>query len=151
MASPQVGTGMLEDNVFVRDDWLSNSTNQNTLVKFLKASFQGWIYCRDHASDCVKIVLKNGPALPGGHQRWQMNEINALIWPNKLGIGIADPAAFNRTAQIAQQFNVIKNAPSGAYRVDLAKAAVAQLKAQGVDVYGKKWKKAKIKVTESGK
>ena len=30
-------------------------------------------------------------------------------------------------------------------------AAVAQLKAQGVDVYGKKWKKAKVKVTEGGK
>ena len=96
-------------------------------------------------------MLKNGPALPGGHQKWQMNEINALIWPNKLGIGIADPAAFNRTAKIAQQFKVIKQAPSGAYRVDLAKAAVAQLKAQGVDVYGKKWKKAKVKVTEGGK
>jgi NitT/TauT family transport system substrate-binding protein len=99
----------------------------------------------------VKIVLKNGPALGNGHQRWQMNEINALIWPNKLGIGVTDPKAFNRTASIAKQFGVIKNSPSGAYRTDLAKAAVAQLKAQGVDVYGKKWKKAKIKVTENGK
>jgi hypothetical protein len=80
-----------------------------------------------------------------------MNEINALIWPSKLGIGITSPTAFNRTAKIAQQFKVIKKAPSGAYRVDLAKAAVAQLKAQGVDVYGKKWKKAKVKVTEGGK
>ena len=65
-----------------------------------------------------------------------MNEINALIWPNKLGIGIMDPKAFSRTAAIAQQFGIIKNAPSGAYRTDLAKAAVAQLKAQGVDVFG---------------
>jgi NitT/TauT family transport system substrate-binding protein len=96
-------------------------------------------------------VLKNGPALPGGHQKWQMNEINALIWPNKLGIGIADPKAFNRTAKIAQQFKIINKAPSGAYRVDLARAAVRQLQAQGVDVYGKKWKKANVKVTEGGK
>ncbi|TML88663.1 MAG: ABC transporter substrate-binding protein [Actinobacteria bacterium] len=125
----------------------------NELAQVLesKNSFKGWIYCRDHAGDCVKIVLKNGPALPGGHQKWQMNEINALIWPSKLGIGITSPTAFSRTAKIAQQFKVINNAPSGAYRVDLAKAAVAQLKAQGVDVYGKKWKKAKVKVTEGGK
>ena len=41
-----------------------------------------------------------------------------------------------------------KKAPSGAYRTDLAKAAVAQLKAQGIDVYGKKWKKAKVTLTE---
>ena len=62
-----------------------------------------------------------------------------------------DTKAFNRTARIAQQFKIIKKAPSGAYRTDLAKAAVAQLKAQGVDVYGKKWKKSKIKLNEGGK
>ena len=44
------GTGMLEDNLFTTSKWLSDSTNQATLVKFLKASFQGWIYCRDHVA-----------------------------------------------------------------------------------------------------
>jgi NitT/TauT family transport system substrate-binding protein len=150
-AAKGAGTSMLEDNVFVRDDWIKSKKNQATAIKFLAASFGGWIYCRDHWRDCVKIVLKNGPALPSGHQTWQMNEINALIWPNKLGIGIMAPKAFDRTASIAQQFKVINNAPSGAYRTDLAKAAVAQLKAHHVDVYGKKWKKAKVKVTEGGK
>src|SRR5256885_8170910 len=43
---------------------------------------------RSHASDCVNIVLQQGPTLLKGHQAWQMNEINALIWPNKLGIGV---------------------------------------------------------------
>jgi NitT/TauT family transport system substrate-binding protein len=150
-AAKGAGTSMLEDNVFVRDDWIKDKKNQAIAKKFLAASFKGWIYCRDHATDCVNIVLKNGPALPGGHQKWMMNEINALIWPNKLGIGIMDPKAFNRTASIAKQFGVIKNAPSGAYRTDLAKAAVAQLKSQGVDVFGKRWKKAKIKITAGGK
>ena len=37
-------------------------------MKFLKASFQGWIYCRDHPTDCVNIVLKNGSLLGRGHQ-----------------------------------------------------------------------------------
>jgi hypothetical protein len=62
-----------------------------------------------------------------------------------------DKAAFTRTANISKQFGVIKKAPSGAYRDDLAKAAVATLKAQGVDVYGKKWKKSTVKVTAGGK
>jgi NitT/TauT family transport system substrate-binding protein len=150
-ASKGAGTSMLEDEIFVRDDWIKDKKNQAIAKKFLAASFKGWIYCRDHANACVNIVLKNGSTLGAGHQRWMMNEINALIWPSKLGIGIASPTAFNRTAKIAQQFKVIKKAPSGAYRVDLAKAAVAQLKSQGVDVYGKKWKKAKVKVTEAGK
>ena len=57
-----------------------------------------------------------------------------------------NPAAFNRTAKIAQQFKVIKKAPSGAYRTDIAKEAVAALKKAGVDVNGKNWKKAVVKV-----
>jgi NitT/TauT family transport system substrate-binding protein len=149
-ASKGAGTSMLEDEIFVRDDWIKDKKNQATAKKFLAASFKGWIYCRDHANACVNMVLKNGSTLKSGHQRWMMNEINALIWPSKLGIGITSPTAFNRTAKIARQFKVIKKAPSGAYRVDLAKAAVAQLMAQGVDVYGKKWKKAKVKITEGG-
>src|SRR5881397_3253168 len=83
-----IGTGMLEDGIFTTEKWINDKSHQATAKKFLTASFKGWIYCRDHASDCVKIVLKQGPTLLGGHQKWQMNEINALIWPNKLGIGI---------------------------------------------------------------
>ena len=30
-----------------------------------------------------------------------MNEVNALIWPNRLGVGVMDPAAFKQTAKIA--------------------------------------------------
>jgi len=146
-----LGTGMMQDGIFVRGDWIKSKANQALAVKFLAATFKGWAFCRDNYKACVNIVLANGPALPRGHQTWQMNEVNALIWPNKLGIGVMDTKAFNRTARIAQQFKIIKKAPSGAYRTDLAKAAVAQLKAQGVDVYGKKWKKSKIKLNAGGK
>jgi len=146
-----LGTGMLQDLVFVRGDWIKDKKNQSTAVKFLEASFKGWIYCRDHYKECVKIVLKNGPALPKGHQTWQMNEINALIWPNKLGIGVMDPAAYKTTADIAYRFKVIKKpATKASYRSDLAKKAVANLKRKGVDVYGKKWKKAVVKPTPGG-
>jgi len=146
-----VGTGMLEDGLFTTDKWIKDKNHQAIAKKFLAASFKGWIYCRDHAKDCVNIVLKQGPTLLKGHQTWQMNEINALIWPTAQGIGIMDKAAFNRTASISKQFKVIKKAPTGAYRDDLAKAAVAQLKAQGIDVNGNKWKKAVVKVTAGGK
>jgi len=146
-----IGIGMLEDGIFTTDKWISDKGHQAIAKKFLAASFKGWIWCRDHASDCVNIVLQQGPTLLRGHQTWQMNEINALIWPAPKGIGIMDKSAFDRTARIAKQFKVIKKTPSGAYRDDLAKAAVAQLKAQGIDVYGRSWKKAKIKVTPGGK
>jgi NitT/TauT family transport system substrate-binding protein len=152
MASPQVGTGMLEDNVFVRSDWIANAANQATAVKFLKASFQGWIYCRDHQSDCVNIVLKNGSLLGRGHQTWQLNEINALIWPNEQGIGIPPAGAVAQTGKIAQTYGVIKNAPSpAATNYTWAQKAVNQLKAAGVNVTGAGWKKAHVTVTPGGR
>jgi NitT/TauT family transport system substrate-binding protein len=150
MASPQVGTGMLEDNLFTTGKWLSSAANQATLVKFLKASFQGWIYCRDHQADCLSIVLKSGPTLGAGHQRWQLNEINALIWPNASGVGLVPASAVNQTATIAKTYGVIKKAPSGATNYTYAQQAVAQLKASGADVNGKSWKKATVAVTAGG-
>ena len=98
------------------------------------------------------MVLANGPALQRGHQRWQMNEVNALIWPNRLGVGVMDPRSFKTTADIAFRFGVIsKKASAAAYRSDLAKKAVAALKKQGVDVFGKSWTKSKVTLTEGGK
>ena len=147
-----LGTGMLQDGVFVRGDWIADKENQATAVKFLEASFKGWIYCRDHVAECTKIVLQNGPALPAGHQRWQMNEVNALIWPNRLGIGLMDPVEYKRTTTIAKTYKVIKKpATKASYRTDLAKKAIANLKRQGLDVSGKGFKKAVVKLKLGGK
>ena len=146
-----VGTGMLEDGLFATGAWLKSPANQAIAVKFIGASLAGWIYCRDNQAACVNLTLKEGPTLPKGHQTWMMNEINKLVWPSKTGIGIMGTADYARTAAISKQFGVVSKTPSGAYRTDLAKAAVAQLKKQGLDVYGKNWKPAVVKVTAGGK
>jgi NitT/TauT family transport system substrate-binding protein len=147
-----VGTGMLEDGIFTTGKWIKDKAHQAIAKKFLAASFKGWVYCRDHWRDCVNITLANGTALPRGHHTWQMNEINALIWPAPKGIGIMDASSYARTAKIAKQFAKLKKTPGHeAYRTDLAVAANAILKKQGVDATGKKWKKAKVSVTEGGK
>ena len=146
-----VGTGMLEDGLFATGSWLKSPANQAIAVKFIAASLAGWIYCRDNQAACVNLTLKEGPTLPKGHQTWMMNEINKLVWPSKTGIGIMSTADYARTAAISKQFGVVKKTPSGAYRTDLAKAAVAQLKKQGLDVYGKSWKPLNVKVTPGGK
>jgi NitT/TauT family transport system substrate-binding protein len=146
-----VGTGMLEDGVFTRGDWISDKDNQETAKKFLAASFKGWIYCRDHVNECTQIVLNNGPTLGKGHQTWMMNEINAITWPAPKGIGVMDKAAYDRTAKIAQEFKVIKKAPSpDAYRTDLAQDAVDEISAEGEDVNGSDYKKVTVKVTPKG-
>jgi NitT/TauT family transport system substrate-binding protein len=142
---------MLEDGIFVRGDWIKDKDNEGIAKRFLAASFRGWIYCRDHVTECTQIVLKNGPTLGKGHQTWQMNEINALIWPAPKGIGVMDKAAYQQTAKIAQQFGVISKAPSAdAYRTDLAQDAVDEISASGADVNGSGFKKVTVKVTPGG-
>ncbi len=146
------GTGMLEDGLFAKADWAH--ANRDVATRFIAASDRGWIYCRDHFQACTNIVLKNGPTLGKGHQTWQMNEINALIWPNPLGIGVMPPASFNTTAAIALKYKVIKKAasPAAAYDHQLAKAALQYLKnhVKGIDVNGSSYKKATVAVTAGG-
>jgi NitT/TauT family transport system substrate-binding protein len=147
-----IGTGMLEDGVFTTESWIKDKAHQAIAKKFLAASFKGWVYCKTHLKSCVNIVLSHGPTLLKGHQTWQMNEINALIWPAPKGIGIMDPKAYAFTAKTTAKYNQLKKVPGHeAYRTDLAKAAVAQLKAQHIDVYGRRFKKAVVKVTSGGK
>jgi NitT/TauT family transport system substrate-binding protein len=148
----KVGTSMLEDGIFVRGDWIKSKANQGLSKKFVAASLKGWLWCRDHQAACVKIVLANGPALPKGHQTWMMNEINALIWPAKLGIGMMDPTSYARSAKIVKTYGNLKKLPGHeAYRTDIAKAAQAILKKQHLDIYGRNWHKANVKVTPGGK
>ena len=60
-------------------------------------------------------------------------------------------AAYDRTAKIAQEFGVIKKAPSAdAYRTDLAQDAVDEISAAGTDVNGSDYQKPAVKVTPKG-
>jgi NitT/TauT family transport system substrate-binding protein len=147
-----VGTSMLEDNIFTTTNYLKDPANVETAKKFVAASLQGWIYCRTHLTECTNIVLTQGTALPKGHQRWMMNEINALIWPAKKGIGMMDPVAYARSAKIVATYGKLKKVPGHeAYRTDITAAALKGLKAAGSDVYGRNWKKLNVKVTPGGR
>ena len=151
MKMSDLGTGALEDGVFVREDWINDENNQDIAKRFLKASFRGWVFCRDNAEECLQIVLKNGPTLGEGHQRWQLNEINKLIWPAPNGIGVMDPESFKITNDIAVSGKVIKSpATDDAYRTDIAEDAVNDLEGDDVDVKGEDWKPQTVEVTEGG-
>jgi NitT/TauT family transport system substrate-binding protein len=144
------GTSMLQDAIFASEKWLAEEGNADIAVKFLKASFKGWIFCRDNPEACVDIVIKSDAALPKGHQTWQLNEVNGIIWPAPKGIGITDPAAFDRTVQVALDGGILTKPVEGqAWRNDLAEAALAELADQ--DTTGAAWKKADVVLTEGGK
>ena len=89
----------------------SRTKTTRTSRALLKASFRGWVYCRDNQEECLQIVLENGPTLGEGHQRWQLNEVNDLIWPAPLGIGVMDPESWEITKQIAIDYGIVQNEP----------------------------------------
>jgi NitT/TauT family transport system substrate-binding protein len=143
----EVGTAMLQDAVWARAAWLAEGDNEDVATKFLRASFKGWIYCRDNAAACEQFVVDNGSTLGAGHQKWMMNEINALIWPSPDGIGMLSADAWAQTVDTALEADIIAaEPPDEAFRTDLAEAALDGLE----DATGDDFEKAVVEVTEGG-
>jgi NitT/TauT family transport system substrate-binding protein len=143
-----VGTAMLQDALFARASWLAEAGNEDIATRFLKASFQGWIYCRANPADCVQYTVNAGSTLGAGHQAWMMNEINPLVWPSPNGIGILDPAEWQQTVDVALAAGIIKAAPPAeAFRTDLATAALAGITEE---TKGADFTKGEVQVTEGG-
>jgi len=144
----EVGTAMLQDGIMARESWLKQPGNEDIAVRFLRATFKGWMFCRDNFDECVEIVLNNGTALGESHMRWQLNEVNALIWPSPNGIGIMDEALYKQTAEIAKTYGILKGDPdANAYRTDLAKKALEGLSG---DIKGENFKKITVELKEGG-
>jgi len=148
-----VGTAMLQDHVFADAAWLLEEGNFDIAVKFLKASFRGWAYCRDNFDECVEIVLENGSTLGESHQAWQLNEINKLIWPAPLGVGIMDAEAWEQTVVVAIEGEVIGAEPAeGSYVSELAQAALEQLAEEypDLDLTGETFEPVVVELREGG-
>ena len=144
-----VGTGMLQDAIFARESYLAKPGNEDVAAKFLAASLKGWMFCRDNSQACVDIVLKNGSTLGASHQAWQMNEINALVWPSPNGVGALDKASWDQTVQIATTYKVLKSQPTdGAFRTDLNDKALTMLGSD--DTKGSSWAKTTVELKEGG-
>ncbi len=142
------GTAMLQDALYARASWLAEAGNEDVATRFLKASFQGWIYCRTNPADCITYKVNAGSTLGTGHQTWMMNEINALVWPAPNGIGIMDAAQWQQTVDVSLEAGIIKAAPPAeAYRSDLATAALAGITD---DSKGADFQKGVVEVTEGG-
>ena len=152
MASPAVGTGMLEDNIFTTEKYLKTPSNKTTIVNFLKASMQGWIYCRDHVA--------------GLHEHRPEERHGARPRPS----AVADER--DQQARLAE---LVRHRPRldaagrqhGEDRQDLRRdeedadrarsrtrsptRPSNQLKKANVDIYGSNYKPITVQVTEGGK
>ncbi len=142
------GTAMLQDGIFAQGAWLAQPGNEDIATRFIRASEEGWMWCRDNFDACVQVVLDNGPTLGHGHQAWQLNEINALIWPSPAGIGMMNGDAWAQTVRVAKEGAIITADPAaGAYRTDLALAARQPLVG---DAFGNNFVKQTVEVTAGG-
>jgi NitT/TauT family transport system substrate-binding protein len=144
------GTAMLQDAVVARASWLADDANEGLARDFLQATFQGWMFCRDDPDECVRYTVDAGAAQGAGHQAWMMNEINGLIWPSPGGIGVLDEAAWEATVSTLVETDLIPTAPpTGAYRTDLAEAALAGL--ADFDTTGESFVKRDVPITPGGR
>jgi len=154
----EVGVGMLQDAIWADGERLeSDDAYRDIAVRFVTASLQGWAYCRDNVEACRDLVVAQGSKLGDSHQLWQMNEINKLIWPAANGIGFIDLAAWDRTAEIAQntanlEGTTVLTAPpdAGAFTNDIVTEALANLEELDVDTTGESFQPIEVTLQEGG-
>ncbi len=97
-----LGTGMLQDGIFVRGDWIKEQGEPGDRGEVPRGDVQGLdLLPRPLSRSAPTSSCRRARRLPKGHQTWQMNEVNALIWPNKLGIGVMNPVDYAKTAKIS--------------------------------------------------
>ena len=151
------GVGMLQDAIWADEARLSDPAYCGQAVAFVKASLQGWSFCRDNVEKCRDIVVAKGSKLGNSHQLWQMNEVNKLIWPATGGVGVIDTAAWDRTATIASGTKnldgktVLSKAPDAtSWTNDIVNEAIKQLTAAGVDVNGSSYAPITVELQEGG-
>ena len=147
-----LGTAMLQDAIWADADRLADNTDYRaTAVKFVEGSILGWVWCRDNTDACVEVVLSKAPTLGRSHQAWQLNEVNGLIWPSPDGIGVMDQDLWDQTIDVAVSEGILKSAPTtGAFTNDIVNEALANLRADGVDVVGSSWQRRTVILNEGG-
>lgn len=148
-----VGTAMLQDHIFANAEWLAEEGNEDIATKFIAASIEGWVFCRDNFDACVDVVLENGSTLGASHQAWQLNEINGLIWPSPDGIGVMNEDAWAQTVAVAIEGQIITEEPSmDSYRSDLVEAAHALIAEMDMeaDLAGEEWERVDVELLAGG-
>ncbi len=151
------GVGMLQDAIWASQERLSDAAYQDMTQKFVTASLEGWIYCRDNAEECAQIVTDNGSKLGASHQLWMMNEINKLIWPSPAGVGVMDPAKWDQTVTISlttknlEGSTVITKEPDAeSYTDTYAVEANKVLTADGLNTTGDAFAPISVTLNEGG-
>ena len=151
------GTAMYQDAIWASEERLADAAYQDTTQRFITASLKGWIQCRDNAQQCADIITANGSKLGASHQLWMMNEVNKLIWPSPMGIGVIEPELWAQTVDVALNTKNLEGAtiitsapPAEAYTNQYAEAANAALTAEGLNTTGDAYAPIEVTLNEGG-
>ena len=142
----------LQDAVLARSAWLTATGNSDVAAGFLRAVVKGWVYCRDHQEDCVQFVVQAGTNLGTTHQRWMLNEVNALIWPASDGIGNVDAVQWQRTIDVSLGAGLITKRPTdNAFDGTYLQSATGELTVGGMDLQDPAFQKLVVAVAPGGR
>jgi NitT/TauT family transport system substrate-binding protein len=144
----ELETAMLQDALWARQSWLDEGNNEEVAMRFLQASFRGWMYCRDNPDDCVQYSVDRGSTWGRGHLAWMMNEINKLVWPSPDGIGALDADVLAQTIDTATAAGILTAAPDdAAFNSAIREAAWEGLSG---DTTGDDWEAPTVEITPHG-
>ena len=111
------GVATLEDGLYVMEDKLADSAFEDKMVRFVRASMQGWKYAEANTDEAAQIVLDNDAtgAQTIEHQKRMMAEIAKLTAGSN---GALDEADYKRTVAALMSGGsdpVITAEPTGAW------------------------------------
>jgi NitT/TauT family transport system substrate-binding protein len=121
-----MGVATLEDGLYVLEDRLADPAFAETMVKFVRASMEGWKYAEANPDEAAMIVLENDQtgAQTEAHQKRMMGEIAKLTAGSD---GRLDVAAAERTVATLLAGGsdpVISAPPTGAWTSAITDAAL---------------------------
>ena len=112
-----VGVATLEDGLYVLEDNLSDPAFADKMVRFVRASMQGWKWAEENPEEAAMIVLDNDEtgAQTEEHQVYMMGEVAKLTAGSNGALDEADYARTVATLLAGGSDPVITKAPEGAW------------------------------------
>ncbi len=115
-----MGNDLMEDGLYAVEGNLKDPAFKEKMVKFVKASMQGWKYAIENPDEAAAIVMENG-GQDENHQKRMMGEVAKLIGEPD---GKLDEALYARTEKALLDQKIIAKQPVGAWTHDITDAAM---------------------------
>ncbi|WP_374444798.1 ABC transporter substrate-binding protein [Stella sp.] len=93
------GAGFLEDGLYVRGEALDDPAARERLVRFARATAEGWRHARENPEEALATVMHVAPGADRQHQRRMLDTVLGLAEPER-DFGLLDLASFDRSIEI---------------------------------------------------